>query len=120
MYPHLYHLVSGVEAISKTQIDALDALLVTLPAGTLSGAPKQEAMNMIEEYEASRREFYGGAIGLLSFKGECNTGITIRSIHVKQDMSYIRSGAGIVCLSTPENELAEIKLKILKTLEIVK
>jgi len=118
-YPNLYHLVSGVKGKLKKGIDAVDALLITLPAGTLSGAPKLEAMKMIGEYENSRRGFYGGAIGYISFNGDCNTGITIRSIHVANNESNVRSGGGIVSLSSPENELAETKLKAEKMLKIL-
>ena len=118
-YPNLYHLVSGVKGILKKEKDAIDALLVTLPAGTLSGAPKQESMNMIEQYEASKRGFYGGASGVVSFNGACNTGITIRSVHVQNNKSEIRGGAGVVALSTPEGELKEIKLKISKALSVL-
>ncbi len=118
-YPNLYHMVSGVKGKLRPDRDAFDALLITLPAGTLSGAPKLEAMKMIEENEASRRGFYGGIIGYFSFGGDCNTGITIRSIHVKNGMSMIRSGGGIVALSSPKGELSESKLKMAKMLEVV-
>jgi len=118
-YPNLYHLVSGVKGLLKKDKDAIDALLITLPAGTLSGAPKQEAMNMIEQYEGSKRGYYGGASGLVSFNGECNTGITIRSVHVRNNKSELRSGAGIVALSTPERELNEIKLKAAKAMSVL-
>jgi anthranilate synthase component 1 len=115
----LYHLVSGIKGILRKEKDAVDSLLITLPAGTLSGAPKQEAMNMIEEYEGSKRGYYGGASGILAFNGECNTGITIRSIYVKNNKSEIRSGAGIVALSAPEKELKEIKLKASKAISVL-
>src|SRR3989338_6896413 len=118
-YPNLYHLVSGVKGKLRNGIDAFDALLITLPAGTLSGAPKQEAMRMIEEYETSRRGFYGGIIGYFSFNGDCNTGIAIRSVHVKGSKSYIRSGGGVVALSTPDGELKESRLKMEKMLKVV-
>lgn len=118
-YPNLYHLVSGVKGKLREDADAIDALLITLPAGTLSGAPKQEAMKMIEEYEGSKRTFYGGTIGLISFNGFCNTGITIRSVHVKDNMSNLRSGGGIVALSTPRGELDECKLKMSKSLKVL-
>ncbi|MFA6269219.1 MAG: anthranilate synthase component I family protein [archaeon] len=118
-YPNLYHLVSGVRGILKRDMTAIDALLITLPAGTLSGAPKKEAMKMIEQYEASRRGFYGGASGFISFNGTCNTGITIRSVHVRNNCSEVRGGAGIVALSTPEAELNEIKLKTAKMMSVL-
>ncbi len=118
-YPNLYHLVSGIQAQLRDGVSAVDALLVTLPAGTLCGAPKMEAMRMIDEYEASSRGFYGGAVGLLSFNGDCNTGITIRSVHVKGQRSIVRAGAGIISLSDPSSELQETKLKMEKTLEVL-
>jgi|GEM_PF-2313701 len=117
-YTNLYHLVSGVKGILKNN-DVIDAMLVTLPAGTLSGAPKQEAMKMIEEYESSKRGFYGGAIGLIGFNETCNTGITIRSIHVKNNFSTVRAGGGVVALSTSLGELNESKLKMSKALLVL-
>lgn len=119
-YPNLYHLVSGVTGRLRKGIDSLDALLTTLPAGTLSGAPKLEAMKLIEQLESSRRQFYGGAIGYLNFNGDCNTGITIRSVHVKEGMSYMRAGAGVVAHSTPEGETKEIQLKSEKAMGVLK
>jgi len=118
-YTNLYHLVSSVKGRLRNDLDALHALLTTLPAGTLSGAPKVEAMTMIEELETSRRNYYGGAVGYLTFKGNCNTGITIRSVHVKDGMSYMRAGAGIVADSDPEREADEIQLKSEKALEVL-
>ncbi len=119
-YPNLFHLASGVKGRLRQHFDAIDTLLTTLPAGTLSGAPKREAMKMIEENEASRRDWYGGAVGYLTFNGDCNTGITIRSVHVHDGMSYVRAGAGIVADSKPENETKEIQLKSEKALEVLR
>ena len=119
-YPNLYHMVSGVKGKLRNGLDALHALLTTLPAGTLSGAPKREAMKMIEELEATRRNYYGGAVGYLTFNGDCNTGITIRSIHLKDGMSYVRAGAGIVAGSNPEDEANEILMKSEKMLEVLR
>ena len=110
-YPNLYHLASGVRGRVRSGVDVLEALLTTIPAGTLSGAPKFEAMKLIEKLEGSRRQYYGGAIGYLGSNGDCNTGITIRSIHVHRGMSYVHAGAGIVAHSTPEGETKEIQLK---------
>lgn len=118
-YPNLYHLVSGVTGELRKGVDALDSLLTTIPAGTLSGAPKAEAMKAIEELEHSRRNFYGGAVGYLDFNGGCNTGITIRSVHVKDGMSFMRAGAGIVAHSTPEGEAREIGLKSEKAMKVL-
>ena len=119
-YTNLLHLASGVKGRLKGGLDALHVLLTTLPAGTLSGAPKREAMRMIEDNEGSRRDYYGGVIGYLTFGGDCNTGITIRSVHVKGDMSYVRSGAGIVAHSEPEKEAAEIVLKSEKAMQCLR
>lgn len=119
-YPNLYHLVSSVIGKLRPEFDSLDALLTTIPAGTLSGAPKLEAMKLIEELENSRRNFYGGAIGYFSFNGNCNTGIAIRSVHVKEGISYMRAGAGIVAHSTPEREIKEIQLKSEKAMEVLR
>ncbi len=113
-YPNLYHLVSGV--VGKTTAHPLDLLLATLPAGTLSGAPKIEAMKAIEELEGSKRNFYGGAIGYITNKG-CNTGITIRSCHTFAGTNYVRSGAGIVKDSVPKKEAHETQLKAEKMLQ---
>ncbi|MDO8741267.1 MAG: anthranilate synthase component I family protein [Candidatus Woesearchaeota archaeon] len=118
-YPNLYHLVSGVTGQLRPGVDSIDALLTTLPAGTLSGAPKKEAMKMIEELEHSRRNYYGGAVGYLCFNGNCNTGITIRSIHVITGSSYVRTGGGIVLLSNPQNEIDEIKKKSEKGIAVL-
>jgi anthranilate synthase len=119
-YPNLYHIVSGVRGNLRDSVDALDALLTTIPAGTLSGAPKAEAMKAIDQMESSRRNFYGGAVGYIGFNGDCNTGITIRSIHVKDEMSYMRAGAGIVAHSVPESEAREIALKSNLAVEVLR
>ncbi|MFO8015874.1 MAG: anthranilate synthase component I family protein [Candidatus Woesearchaeota archaeon] len=118
-YPNLYHLVSGIKARLRGDTNAVDAMLVTLPAGTLCGAPKTEAMRMIDEYESSGRGFYGGAVGFLCFNGDCNLGITIRSVHVKGSESIVRAGAGIISLSDPYSELKETSLKMEKSLEVL-
>ena len=118
-YPNLYHLASGVEGKLRTGFDSIDVLLTTIPAGTLSGAPKLEAMKAIEDLEPSRRGFYGGAVGYLTFDGECNTGITIRSVHVDDNISTVQAGAGIVRDSVPETEFGETHLKMEKLLQVL-
>ena len=117
-FNNLYHLVSDVRARLNPRFDALDALLSTLPAGTVSGGPKPKAMEILDIIEASCRENYAGAEGYILVDprhkngvGNMNTGITIRCVHVKNGVSYVRSGAGIVRLSIPEQELLEIILK---------
>lgn len=116
-YPNLYHLASGVTGTLTAGMDSIDVLLTTIPAGTLSGAPKLEAMKAIEELENTRRGFYGGAVGYLSFNGNCNTGITIRSVYVNKGFSRVQAGAGIVNNSIPENEAREVMLKLDKPLK---
>ncbi len=110
-YPNLYHMGSGVTGKLSKGRDALDCLIATLPAGTVSGAPKVRAMQLIEELENSRRGPYGGCIGSLSFNGNCNTGLTLRSVYVDNGRAYVRAGAGIVHHSIPEKELQEVNLK---------
>lgn len=118
-YPNLYHLASGVTGTLTAGMDSIDVLLTTIPAGTLSGAPKLEAMKAIEELENTRRGFYGGAVGYLSFNGNCNTGITIRSIDVEGGFSRVQAGSGIVAGSIPKNEAREVMLKLEKPLKIL-
>ncbi len=110
-FPNLYHIGSSITGHLGEGVDALDAILTTLPQGTLSGAPKVRAMRAIEKRESSRRGYYGGCVGMLGFNGECNTAITIRSIHTQGGYGFARAGAGIVLLSEPESELAEVNLK---------
>jgi len=116
-YPNLYHLASGVRGRLREGMDSVDVLLTTLPAGTLSGAPKLEAMIAIEDLEPTRRGFYGGAVGYLTFNGETNTGITIRSVHVKNGYSTVQAGAGIVAGSDPVDEAKEVMLKLERPLQ---
>lgn len=116
-YPNLYHLATGVRGRLKEGMDSVDVLLTTIPAGTLSGAPKLEAMKAIEDLEPTRRGFYGGAVGYLTFNGETNTGITIRSVHVKNGFSTVQAGAGIVAGSDPVDEAKEVMLKLERPLQ---
>lgn len=119
-YPNLYHLASGVQGKLLDGTDCIDVILTTLPAGTLSGAPKLEAMKAIEELENTRRGFYGGAVGYLTFNGACNTGITIRSIYVNGRYSTLQAGAGVVLDSVPEKEAGEVMLKLEKPLKLLR
>ena len=84
----------------------------TFPAGTLSGAPKHRAMQLIEQYEQTSREFYGGAIGFMDFKGNFNHAIIIRSFVSKNHKLHFQAGAGIVSESNPDNELQEVYNKL--------
>jgi anthranilate synthase component I len=103
-YSHVLHLVSNVEARLKPGLDALDALRSIFPAGTLSGAPKVRAMQLIAEAEGERRGLYGGAVGYLGYDGNLDTAITIRSAVMCEDRIHATVGAGIVAGSVPERE----------------
>ncbi|MGQ0793749.1 MAG: anthranilate synthase component I [Deltaproteobacteria bacterium] len=111
-YSHVMHIVSNVVAKLKEGKDAFDVFKATFPAGTLSGAPKVRAMEIIEEMEPNRRGAYGGAVGYFSFSGNMDTCITIRTFVIKGDDVYIQAGAGIVADSVPENELRETENKV--------
>jgi anthranilate synthase component 1 len=110
-YSHVLHLVSHVEARLKPECDALDALRSIFPAGTLSGAPKVRAMQLIAEAEKERRGLYGGAVGYLGYDGNLDTAITIRSAVLKDDLVHLTVGAGIVARSVPEMEYEETEHK---------
>ncbi len=106
-YSHVMHIGSTVGGIIREDKDALDAVDAILPAGTLSGAPKLRACEIINELENNKRGIYGGAIGYLSFTGNLDTCIAIRLAFTKNGKVFIRSGAGIVADSVPENEYRE-------------
>ena len=110
-YSHVLHLVSNVEARLKPGCDALDALRSIFPAGTLSGAPKVRAMQLIAEAEGERRGLYGGAVGYLGYDGNLDTAITIRSAVLSEDRIHLTVGAGIVAGSVPETEFEETEHK---------
>lgn len=111
-YSHVIHIVSKVSGYLTENYDGLDVLLSTFPAGTLSGAPKVRAMQLIDELEASPRGFYGGAIGLIAVNGDINHAIMIRTIKSRNQQLTYRAGAGIVNDSNPESELREVDNKI--------
>ncbi len=106
-YSHVMHIVSNVRGKLRRGADAFEALRATFPAGTLSGAPKIRAMEIIEQLEPVRRGVYGGAVGYFAFSGNMDTGITIRTVLVKDDKVYVQAGAGIVADSVPEQEHLE-------------
>lgn len=111
-FSHVIHLVSKVTGLVNENANPFDLLTKTFPAGTLSGAPKIKAMQLIHEMEPTERSFYGGAIGFIGFDGSCNHAIMIRSILSKQNTLTYQAGAGIVAASKPENELQEITNKL--------
>ncbi len=110
-YSHVMHLVSSVEADLDPRHDGLDALLACFPAGTLSGAPKIRAMEIIDELEPEARGVYGGAVGYFSFSGDLDTCITIRTLAVAGGEASVTAGAGIVADSDPEKEERETESK---------
>ncbi len=118
-YSHVMHLGSTVHGTMHTQHDALDAIEAVLPAGTLSGAPKIKACEIIHALEQNKRGLYGGAIGYVDFTGNMDTCIAIRLCFKKNNKIYIRSGAGIVADSIPEKEYEECIMKARAVVEAV-
>jgi len=106
-YSHVMHIVSNVTGELKPGLDAIDVLEATFPAGTVSGAPKIRAMQIIDELEPVKRGIYSGAVGYLSWSGNLDTAIAIRTAVIKDGKLSIQAGAGIVHDSVPENEWAE-------------
>jgi anthranilate synthase component 1 len=106
-YSHVMHIVSNVEGRIKPELSAFDVLRATFPAGTVSGAPKIRAMEIIDELEPVKRGIYSGAVGYISWSGNMDTAIAIRTAVIKDEQLYIQAGAGIVYDSVPANEWAE-------------
>jgi anthranilate synthase component 1 len=106
-YSHVMHIVSNVRGRLAQGLNAFDVLSATFPAGTLSGAPKIRAMEIIEELEPCRREIYGGAVGYFSFSGNMDMAIAIRTLVVHDGKIHLQAGAGIVADSDPESEYLE-------------
>lgn len=120
-YSHVMHIVSSVTGLLSEDISAMDALRSVLPAGTLSGAPKVRAMQIIDKLEPIKRGGYGGAIGYLSYDGEMDTCIHIRTVVVKDGHAHVQAGGGTVADAKPEYELAESQAKaqaVLKAIEL--
>ena len=111
-YSHVMHIVSTVEGKKRKDKDAFDVLSTFLPAGTLSGAPKIRAMEIIEELESEKRELYGGSVGYFSFNGNMDMCIAIRTMVIKNGSVYMQAGAGIVADSVPETEYEESHSKV--------
>ncbi|MEK7991564.1 MAG: anthranilate synthase component I [Thiotrichaceae bacterium] len=106
-YSHVMHIVSNVTGQLKPDLSAIDVLKATFPAGTLSGAPKIRAMEIIDEFEPVKRGVYGGAVGYIAWHGDMDTAIAIRTAVIKDEMLHLQVGAGIVADSVPENEWQE-------------
>ena len=121
-YSHVMHIVSNVEATLKPGLDAIDVLKATFPAGTVSGAPKVRAMEIIDELEPSKRGIYAGAVGYLAFNGDMDLAIALRTAVIKGATLYVQAGAGIVADSIPANEWIETQNKaraVLRAAEMV-
>jgi anthranilate synthase component 1 len=110
-YSHVMHIVSNVEGVLRPEVGQLDVLRATFPAGTLSGAPKVRAMEIIDELEPVRRGFYGGTVGYFGAGGDMNHAITIRTMVFHGDTYSFQAGAGIVADSVPMNEYREVFAK---------
>ena len=112
-YSHVMHISSTVEGVMEDGFDALDALISGFPAGTVSGAPKIRAMEIIEELENCKRSFYAGCVGYFGGNGDMETCITLRSALIKDNLIYLQSGAGVVFDSIPELEYQECQNKVM-------
>jgi anthranilate synthase component 1 len=112
-YSHVIHLVSQVVGDMNDRVSAIELLADTFPAGTLSGAPKYRAMELIDRYERGERSFYSGAIGFLGFDGSCNHAIVIRSFLSKNNVLYRQAGGGVVADSEPQKEVEEVVNKLM-------
>ncbi len=106
-YSHVQHIISNVNGMLDDGLDSFDALKAAFPAGTVSGAPKVRAMQIIEELEGSRRGIYAGCVGYFSFNGDMDFAITIRTVVLEKGKAYVQSGAGVVADSDPEKEYYE-------------
>ncbi len=118
-YSHVMHLVSNVEGTLRRGLDAFDVLGACFPAGTVTGAPKVRAMEIIEEIEPIRRGQYAGAVGYFSYSGNMDTCITIRTLIIKGKKVYVQAGAGIVADSVPEKEYMETVNKAMGMMKAV-
>ncbi len=121
-YSHVMHIVSNVEGKLKPGMDAIDVIKATFPAGTVSGAPKVRAMEIINELEPSKRGIYAGAVGYLGFNGDMDVAIAIRTGVIKNSRLYVQAGAGIVADSVPQSEWIETQNKaraVLRAAELV-
>jgi anthranilate synthase component 1 len=120
-YSHVMHIVSSVSGTLRADVGPVDALRSVLPAGTLSGAPKVRAMQIIDELEPVKRGGYGGAIGYLSYTGDLDTCIHIRTVVVKDGVAHVQAGGGTVADARPDYEYEESVAKargVLKAIEL--
>ncbi len=121
-YSHVMHIVSNVEGRVRPGLDAIDVLRATFPAGTVTGAPKVRAMEIIDELEPVKRGIYAGAVGYLGFNGDMDVAIAIRTAVVKDGRLHVQAAAGIVADSDPRSEWQETQHKaraLLKAADLV-
>lgn len=119
-YEHVMHIVSEVRATLDGSLDSLDCLTATLPAGTVSGAPKIKAMQLINQFETKKRGVYSGACGYINMNGDLDLALSIRTMVVKDNRAYVQAGAGIVYDSNPESEYEETLNKAKSLVEVFK
>ncbi len=119
LYSHVMHMVSEVHGRLRAGMDALDVLAASFPAGTLTGAPKVRAMEIIEELESTARGAYGGVVGYWSHRGDMDACITIRTLEVENDTAYVQAGGGIVADSHPDTEYQESLNKAAAALKVL-
>ncbi len=120
-YSHVMHIVSNVQGEVRDDVDALDVFKATFPAGTLSGAPKIRAMEIIDQVEPVKRGVFGGAVGYLGWHGEMDMSIAIRTCVIRENKVYVQAGAGLVVDSNPESEWNETQIKaraVIKAVEL--
>jgi anthranilate synthase len=120
MYSRLIHTVDHVEGILREDYNALDGFLAHTWAVTVTGAPKQHAIQFIEDHEHSPRRWYGGALGFIGFNGNMNTGLTLRTVRIKNGIAEVRAGATLLFESNPDAEEAETRLKASALLDAIK
>ena len=118
-YSHVMHIVSNVTGRARDGMSAVDALRAALPAGTLSGAPRVRAMEIIDELEPVKRGIYGDAVGYLSWSGDMDTAIAIRTVVVRDGQDFLQAGAGIVADSVPTSEWEETPSKARATMRAI-
>jgi len=119
-YSHVMHMVSDVEAIIDENKDMFDLFRATFTAGTMTGAPKIRAMELIAKYEGLKRGFYSGSVGYFAFNGEMDSSIAIRTALIKPDNITLQAGGGVVADSIPELEYLEVKNKLGALLATIK
>ena len=118
-YSHVMHIVSNVVGKLRQGQNAYDVIRATFPAGTVSGAPKVRAMQLIYEFEKSRRGVYAGAVGYIGFDGQLDSCIALRSIVLKDDIAFVQAGGGVVADSDPETEYQESVNKAMATFRAI-